>query len=39
MEEGVKSEFHDDRIWTDLADGGKMVARANSAPPAWSGVG
>jgi thioredoxin reductase (NADPH) len=29
MEEGVKSEFHDDRIWTDLADGGKMVARAN----------
>jgi DNA-binding HxlR family transcriptional regulator len=25
----VKSTFHDDRIWTDLADGGKMVARAN----------
>lgn len=29
MQEGVKSEFHDNRIWTDLADGGKMVARAN----------
>jgi thioredoxin reductase (NADPH) len=29
MQEGMKSEFHDDRIWTDLADGGKMVARAN----------
>jgi thioredoxin reductase (NADPH) len=29
MEEGVKSEFHHDRIWTDLAEGGKMVARAN----------
>src|ERR1700686_2984447 len=29
MQEGVKSTFHDDRIWTDLADGGKMVARAN----------
>ena len=29
MREGVKSTFHDDRIWTDLADGGTMVARAN----------
>src|SRR6266436_5694591 len=29
MREGVKSAFHDDRIWTDLADGGTMVARAN----------
>lgn len=29
MQEGMKSEFHDNRIWTDLADGGKMVARAN----------
>lgn len=29
MQEGVKSEFHDSRIWTDLADGGQMVARAN----------
>ena len=29
MQEGVKSTFHDDRIWTDLADGGMMVARAN----------
>lgn len=29
MQEGVKSEFHDDRIWTALADGGTMVARAN----------
>jgi thioredoxin reductase (NADPH) len=29
MREGVKSTFHDDRIWADLADGGKMVARAN----------
>lgn len=29
MREGVRSEFHDDRIWTDLADGGRMVARAN----------
>lgn len=29
MREGVKSEFHDNRIWTDLADGGQMVARAN----------
>jgi thioredoxin reductase (NADPH) len=29
MREGVKSSFHDDRIWTDLADGGTMIARAN----------
>lgn len=29
MQEGVKSEFHDNRIWTDFADGSKMVARAN----------
>src|SRR5260370_11569414 len=29
MREGVKSTCHDDRIWTDLADGGTMVARAN----------
>lgn len=29
MQEGVKSEFHDNRIWTDLANGGRMVARAN----------
>jgi thioredoxin reductase (NADPH) len=29
MHEGVKSTFHDDRIWTDLSDGGTMVARAN----------
>jgi thioredoxin reductase (NADPH) len=29
MREGVKSKFHDQRIWTDLADGGTMVARAN----------
>jgi thioredoxin reductase (NADPH) len=29
MQEGVKSTFHDNRIWTDLADGGTMVARAN----------
>jgi thioredoxin reductase (NADPH) len=29
MQEGVKSEFRDNRIWTDLADGEKMVARAN----------
>ena len=28
MQEGVNT-FHDDRIWTDLADGGTMVARAN----------
>ena len=29
MREGVKSKFHEQRIWTDLADGGTMVARAN----------
>src|SRR5258708_40028136 len=29
MQEGVKSTFHADRIWTALADGGTMVARAN----------
>jgi hypothetical protein len=29
MQEGVESTFHDDRIWTDLADGGTMVARTN----------
>src|ERR1700693_6058892 len=29
MREGVKSTFHDNRIWTDLADGGTMAARAN----------
>src|ERR1700692_2515126 len=29
MREGVKSKFHDQRIWTDHADGGTMVARAN----------
>src|SRR5271163_3551665 len=29
MREGVKSTFHYDRIWTDLADGGTMIARAN----------
>jgi thioredoxin reductase (NADPH) len=29
MQEGIKSKFHDNRIWTDLADGGTMVARAN----------
>lgn len=29
MREGVRSEFRDDRIWTDLTDGGQMVARAN----------
>jgi thioredoxin reductase (NADPH) len=29
MQEGVRSEFHDHRIWTDLADGRQMVARAN----------
>jgi thioredoxin reductase (NADPH) len=29
MQEGVRGEFHDDRIWVDLADGSKMVARAN----------
>lgn len=29
MREGVRAEFHDDRIHADLADGGRMVAKAN----------
>jgi len=29
MEEGLKSEFHHDRIWTGPCRGGQMVARAN----------
>ena len=29
MQEGIRAEFHDNRIWVDLADGSKMVARAN----------
>jgi thioredoxin reductase (NADPH) len=29
MREGVKSEFRDHRIYTDMADGSKLVARAN----------
>ncbi|MEL6322471.1 MAG: FAD-dependent oxidoreductase, partial [Cyanobacteria bacterium J06626_14] len=29
LREGVKSEFRDNRIYTDMADGSKMVARAN----------
>lgn len=29
MREGVKAEFYDNRIHVDLADGSKMVARAN----------
>lgn len=29
MQEGVRSSFHDDRIWTDLASGSSIVARAN----------
>jgi thioredoxin reductase (NADPH) len=29
MREGTKSEFRDNRIYTDMADGSKMVARAN----------
>ena len=29
MREGIKSEFHDGRIFTDMADGSKMSARAN----------
>jgi thioredoxin reductase (NADPH) len=29
MQEGVRGEFHDNRIWVDLADESKMVARAN----------
>ena len=37
IREGVRSEFHDHRIWTDLADGGRMVAAPTSAPRASSG--
>src|ERR1700731_4696211 len=33
MREGVKSTFHDNRIWTDLADGGTMVPLANVCAP------
>jgi thioredoxin reductase (NADPH) len=29
LREGMKSEFRDNRIYTDMADGSKMVARAN----------
>lgn len=29
MREGVKSEFKNNRIYTDMADGSKMIARAN----------
>jgi thioredoxin reductase (NADPH) len=29
MQEGVRGEFHDNRIWVDLADGSKMVADAH----------
>jgi len=29
LREGVKSEFRDNHIYTDMADGSKMVARAN----------
>ncbi|MGL4619804.1 MAG: FAD-dependent oxidoreductase [Chroococcidiopsis sp.] len=29
LREGTKSEFWDNRIYTDMADGSKMVARAN----------
>ncbi|MBD1862391.1 MULTISPECIES: NAD(P)/FAD-dependent oxidoreductase [Trichocoleus] len=29
LREGIKSEFRDNRIYTDLADGSKMIARAN----------
>jgi len=29
LREGIKSEFRDNRIYTDMADGSKMVARAN----------
>jgi thioredoxin reductase (NADPH) len=29
MQEGTRSEFRNNRIWTDLADGGQMVARSN----------
>jgi thioredoxin reductase (NADPH) len=33
MQEAVKSEFHDNRIWTDFAEGTKMIVRANTVPP------
>jgi thioredoxin reductase (NADPH) len=29
LREGINAEFRDNRIWVDLADGTKMVARAN----------
>jgi thioredoxin reductase (NADPH) len=29
MREGIKAVFHDDRLHVDLADGPKLVARAN----------
>ncbi|WNZ25579.1 FAD-dependent oxidoreductase [Leptolyngbya sp. NK1-12] len=29
LREGIKSEFRDNRIYTDMADGSKMIARAN----------
>ena len=29
LREGIKAEFHDDRIYVNLADGSRMVARAN----------
>lgn len=29
LREGMKSEFRDNRIYTDMADGSKMIARAN----------
>ncbi|MEO1145175.1 MAG: FAD-dependent oxidoreductase [Cyanobacteria bacterium J06638_22] len=29
LREGVKSEFRDNRIYTDMADGSKMIAQAN----------
>lgn len=29
LREGIRGEFHDNRIHVDLADGGKLVARAN----------
>lgn len=29
LREGMKSEFRDHRIYTDMADGSKMIARAN----------
>src|SRR5271168_48228 len=38
MREGVKSKFHEQRIWTDLADGGQWSPALMSAPPAWNGA-